>query len=54
MIIKTATKETNRQDLQCLYQELLKNATKEQKEKALIAATAFLMGANQTSANKSA
>lgn len=49
MTRKTATTETNRQDLQCLYRELLKDATKEQKEKALIAATAFLMGAKETS-----
>lgn len=40
-------KETNRQDIQCLYTELLRNATPEQKEKALIAATAFLMGVSE-------
>lgn len=46
MRIKTsAERESKRQDIYCLYTELLKNATTEQKEKALIAATAFLMGA---------
>lgn len=44
-IEKSAKKETNRQDIYCLYTELLKDATVEQKEKALIAAAAFLMGA---------
>lgn len=37
-------REDNRQDLRCLYNDLLKNATAEQKEKALIAVTAFLLG----------
>lgn len=46
MRIKTsAERESKRQDIYCLYTELLKDATVEQKEKALIAATAFLMGA---------
>ena len=46
MRIKTSTeRESKRQDIYCLYTELLKNATADQKEKALIAATAFLMGA---------
>ena len=41
-------RETDKQDVQCLYSELLKKATPEQKEKALIAATAFLMGASSS------
>ncbi len=36
-------KETTRQDIKCLYDELLKNATKEQKEKAYIAAASYLL-----------
>ncbi len=47
---KTIKRETERQDVKCLYEELLKNATKEQKEKAIIAATAFLLGSHQKSA----
>ncbi len=45
-------RESDRQDIRCLYTELLKNATTEQKEKALIAATAFLMGASERSEKK--
>lgn len=44
---KVIQKETERQDIKCLYEELLKNATREQKEKAYIAATAFLLGVQQ-------
>lgn len=47
---KAIKKETERQDVRCLYEELLKNATAEQKEKAIIAATAFLLGSQQKSA----
>ncbi len=47
---KTIKRETERQDVKCLYEELLKDATKEQKEKAIIAATAFLLGSHQKSA----
>lgn len=47
---KAIEKETERQDVRCLYEELLKNATTEQKEKAYIAATAFLLGAQQKTA----
>ena len=47
---KAIKKETERQDVRCLYEELLKNATTEQKEKAYIAATAFLLGAQQKTA----
>lgn len=47
-------RESDRQDIRCLYTELLKNATPEQKEKALIAATAFLMGASENAAAKKA
>ena len=47
---KAIEKETERQDVRCLYEELLKNATAEQKETAYIAATAFLLGAQQKTA----
>lgn len=47
---KAIEKETEWQDVRCLYEELLKNATTEQKEKAYIAATAFLLGAQQKTA----
>ena len=49
---KAIEKETERQDVRCLYEELLKNATTEQKEKAYIAATAFLLGAQQKTAQE--
>lgn len=49
---KAIEKETERQDVRCLYEELLKNATAEQKEKAIIAATAFLLGSQQKSAQE--
>ena len=49
---KTIKRETERQDVKCLYEELLKNATTEQKEKAYIAATAFLLGSQQKSAQE--
>ena len=37
-------KKTVRADVKDLFRECLKHATKEQKEKAYIAATSFLMG----------
>lgn len=40
----SAKRETNKQDVKCLYEELLKNATPEAKEKMLLAMTGFLLG----------
>lgn len=48
------TKETTRQDIKCLYDELLKRATPEQKEKMYIAATAYLLGSQNRPDEKTA